>query len=144
MWTGDYFADSCIDRIAGSSKEITALRDAFNRGENPIQSFTDVNAVCDLVKQWLVSLPVLEILLIKTCQVPFVAISNLSLGYLSCRYRCIQYVLVRLERFNSLTCPNLTEIEQYDERSAVLRKLIRELPTSNYDVLKRIMEHLDK
>ncbi|KAG5644301.1 hypothetical protein DXG03_008719 [Asterophora parasitica] len=46
-----------IYRIAGAVSEINALKDAFNRGESPITSTTDIHAVCDLVKSWLRVLP---------------------------------------------------------------------------------------
>lgn len=45
------------DRIAGAHSEINNLKDALNRGEWPIDNYTDVNAVCDLIKAWFRVLP---------------------------------------------------------------------------------------
>ncbi|KAH8103500.1 hypothetical protein BXZ70DRAFT_925997 [Cristinia sonorae] len=49
--------DIGIYRIAGAHSEINSLKDALNRGEWPINNFTDVNAVCDLIKSWFRVLP---------------------------------------------------------------------------------------
>jgi len=48
---------STIDRIAGATTEINALKDAYNRGEFPLRPFTDIHAICDLVKSWFRVLP---------------------------------------------------------------------------------------
>lgn len=45
------------DRIAGAHSEVGVLRDALNRGEWPIDRYTDINAVCDLIKSWFRVLP---------------------------------------------------------------------------------------
>jgi hypothetical protein len=45
------------DRIAGATRDINGLKEAFNRGESPITSSTDIHAVCDLVKSWFRVLP---------------------------------------------------------------------------------------
>ncbi|KAF8655891.1 hypothetical protein AX16_002876 [Volvariella volvacea WC 439] len=46
-----------IYRIAGATSEIQGLKDAFNRGEFPIRSDTDIHAICDVVKSWFRVLP---------------------------------------------------------------------------------------
>lgn len=48
---------TALDRIAGASTEINALKEAYNRGEHPIRPTTDVHALCDLVKSWFRVLP---------------------------------------------------------------------------------------
>jgi hypothetical protein len=45
------------DRIAGAATAINGLKDAYNRGEFPIQSTIDIHAICDLVKSWFRLLP---------------------------------------------------------------------------------------
>ena len=47
----------CEDRIAGAVSEINSLKDAFNHGNLPLNEFTDIHAVCDVVKSWLRVLP---------------------------------------------------------------------------------------
>ncbi|KAJ7747010.1 rho GTPase activating protein 22 [Mycena metata] len=47
-----------IYRLAGATSAIAGLKDAFNRGEDPLQPSTDIHAVCDLVKSWFRVLPV--------------------------------------------------------------------------------------
>ena len=49
--------DPGSDRIAGSAKEISGLKDAYNRGEYPLKETTDIHAVCDLIKSWFRVLP---------------------------------------------------------------------------------------
>lgn len=46
-----------VDRLADAASTITALKSAFNRGEDPIESSTDIHAVCDLVKSFSRGLP---------------------------------------------------------------------------------------
>ncbi|KAF8179301.1 Rho GTPase activation protein [Mycena galopus ATCC 62051] len=46
-----------IYRLAGAASTIAALKEAFNRGEDPIDCSTDIHAVCDLVKSWFRVLP---------------------------------------------------------------------------------------
>lgn len=45
------------DRIAGGVSEVNGLKEAFNRGETPVDGSTDIYAVCDLVKSWFRVLP---------------------------------------------------------------------------------------
>jgi hypothetical protein len=52
-----YPLTSLSDRIAGATSEINALKEAFNRGESPITSSTDVYAVCDVIKSYFRTLP---------------------------------------------------------------------------------------
>ncbi|KAF9065118.1 hypothetical protein BDP27DRAFT_1332534 [Rhodocollybia butyracea] len=46
-----------IYQMAGASSEIAHLKEAFNRGDNPLDSSTDIHAVCDLIKSWFCVLP---------------------------------------------------------------------------------------
>ena len=46
-----------LDRIAGATLEINALKESFNQGESPVTASTDIHAVCDLVKSWFRVLP---------------------------------------------------------------------------------------
>lgn len=52
-----YLLINLPDRIAGATSEINALKEAFNRGESPITSSTDVYAVCDVIKSYFRTLP---------------------------------------------------------------------------------------
>ncbi|KAJ7152811.1 rho GTPase activating protein 22 [Mycena filopes] len=47
-----------IYRLAGATSTIAGLKEAFNRGEDPLEPSTDIHAVCDLVKSWFRVLPV--------------------------------------------------------------------------------------
>ncbi|KAJ7036799.1 rho GTPase activating protein 22 [Mycena alexandri] len=47
-----------IYRLAGATSAIASLKEAFNRGEDPLEPSTDIHAVCDLVKSWFRVLPV--------------------------------------------------------------------------------------
>ena len=70
-----YVSDHTADRLAGAHSEVNALKEALNRGmdvflpsidlnvddvaagEWPIEPYTDINAVCDLIKSWFRVLP---------------------------------------------------------------------------------------
>lgn len=60
FWTCEYLTSQimfCSDRIAGAATVINGLKDAYNRGEFPVQTTTDIHAICDLVKSWFRLLP---------------------------------------------------------------------------------------
>ncbi|KAJ3722154.1 rho GTPase activating protein 22 [Lentinula guzmanii] len=46
-----------IYRMAGATSEIAQLKEAFNRGENPLNQSIDIHAICDLIKSWFRVLP---------------------------------------------------------------------------------------
>lgn len=98
-----------IYRIAGAASEINALKDAFNRGENPISSSTDIYAVCDLVKTWFRVLP--------------------EPVFPSSSYHDVIKAM---------------QLEDLDTRLSILRNVVQGLPQANFDLLKRVSEHLDK
>ncbi|KAJ6626628.1 hypothetical protein B0H10DRAFT_1997916 [Mycena sp. CBHHK59/15] len=98
-----------IYRLAGATSVINALKDAFNRGEDPIQSTTDIHAVCDLVKSWFRVLPE-----------PVFPSSDYHLAI------------------------DAMKLENLDERLTSIRSVVQGLPRPNFDLLKRVSEHLDK
>ncbi|KAF4598923.1 rho GTPase-activating protein [Pleurotus pulmonarius] len=98
-----------IYRIAGASSEINSLKDAFNRGENPINPDTDIHAVCDLIKTWFRLLPE-------------------PIFPSSAYYDIIEAM----------------QLEDLDARLTKIREVVQGLPTGNFDILKRVAEHLDK
>ncbi|GLB37976.1 putative GTPase-activator protein for Rho-like GTPases [Lyophyllum shimeji] len=98
-----------IYRIAGAVSEINALKDAFNRGESPITSATDIHAVCDLVKTWFRVLP--------------------------------QAVFPPSSYFDVIRA---MQLENLDARLAEIRKVVQALPQANFDLLRRVSEHLDR
>ncbi|KAF8883269.1 hypothetical protein BD779DRAFT_1674611 [Infundibulicybe gibba] len=98
-----------IYRIAGAVSETSALRDAYNQGEFPIQKTTDIHAVCDLVKSWFRVLP--------------------EPIFPSTSYHDVIRAM---------------QLENLDERLTAIRNVVQELPQGNFDLLKRVSEHLDK
>ncbi|KAH8112731.1 hypothetical protein DFH11DRAFT_473608 [Phellopilus nigrolimitatus] len=46
-----------IYRVAGATSEVTALRESLNNGQSYIEPYTDINAVCGVVKYWFRILP---------------------------------------------------------------------------------------
>ncbi|KAJ7591782.1 rho GTPase activating protein 22 [Mycena floridula] len=98
-----------IYRIAGATSEINALKEAFNRGESPIDSTTDIHAVCDLVKSWFRVLP--------------------EATFPSSSYH---------EVIDAMKLENL------EDRLAAIRAVVQGLPQANFDLLRRVSEHLDR
>ncbi|KAJ6454183.1 rho GTPase activating protein 22 [Mycena sanguinolenta] len=98
-----------IYRLAGAASTITALKDAFNRGKYPIDSFTDIHAVCDLVKSWFRVLPE-----------PLFPSSSYYLAI------------------------DAMQLENLDDRLTSTRNIVQSLPRPNFDLLKRVSEHLDR
>ncbi|KDQ28454.1 hypothetical protein PLEOSDRAFT_1077284 [Pleurotus ostreatus PC15] len=98
-----------IYRIAGASSEINSLKEAFNRGENPINPDTDIHAVCDLIKTWFRLLPE-------------------PIFPSSAYYEIIEAM----------------QLDDLDARLTKIREVVQGLPTGNFDILKRVAEHLDK
>ena len=45
------------DRVAGATTEVTALREALNKGQTSIDPMSDIHAVCAVVKYWFRNLP---------------------------------------------------------------------------------------
>ncbi|KAF5374674.1 hypothetical protein D9615_008986 [Tricholomella constricta] len=98
-----------IYRIAGAVSEINALKDAFNRGESPITSATDIHAVCDLVKSWFRVLP--------------------------------EPVFPSSSYFGVIQA---MQLENLDARLANIRDVVQSLPPANFNLLRRVSEHLDR
>ncbi|KAI9507994.1 hypothetical protein F5148DRAFT_1200141 [Russula earlei] len=98
-----------IYRIAGATSEVTALKDALNRGLWPVTPSTDIYAVCDLIKTWFRVLP--------------------EPAFPSYSYHDII---------------KATQIEDFNARIERIRTIIQALPRHNFDILRRVVEHLDK
>lgn len=98
-----------IYRIAGATLEVTALKDALNRGLWPVTPSTDIYAVCDLIKTWFRVLP--------------------EPAFPSYSYHDIIKAM---------------QIEDFNTRIERIRTVIQALPRHNFDLLKRVVEHLDK
>ncbi|KAJ7085330.1 rho GTPase activating protein 22 [Mycena crocata] len=98
-----------IYRLAGAASAITAFKEAFNRGEDPIESSTDIHAVCDLVKSWFRVLPE-----------PLFPAADYYLAI------------------------EAMQLENLDDRLTSIRNVVQGLPRPNFDLLKRVSEHLDK
>ncbi|KAJ7873656.1 Rho GTPase activation protein [Mycena olivaceomarginata] len=98
------------NRLAGAASTITALKESFNRGEDPIESSTDIHAVCDLVKSWFRVLPE-----------PLFPSADYHLAIEAMR-----------------------ENGNLDDRLTSIRNVVQGLPRPNFDLLKRVSEHLDK
>ncbi|KAJ7815319.1 rho GTPase activating protein 22 [Mycena olivaceomarginata] len=98
-----------IYRLAGAASTITALKEAFNRGEDPIDSSTDIHAVCDLVKSW---------------------------------FRVLPEPLFPSDAYHAAVAA--MKLENLDERLTSTRNVVQRLPRPNFDLLKRVTEHLDR
>ncbi|KAF9262581.1 hypothetical protein L218DRAFT_980441 [Marasmius fiardii PR-910] len=97
-----------IYRMAGAASEIAALKEAFNRGEYPIQPTTDIHAICDLVKSWFRMLP--------------------------------EPIFPAASYHDAVVA---MQLENLDDRISRAREIAQTLPQANFDILKRISEHLD-
>ncbi|EKM53679.1 uncharacterized protein PHACADRAFT_198103 [Phanerochaete carnosa HHB-10118-sp] len=100
-----------IYRLAGAHSEVGVLRDALNQGEWPIDAYTDINAVCDLIKSWFRVLP----------DGMFPAPAHIKIMDAA-----------------------VNEESDLDSRLANMRTVVHELPRTHFDLLKRLIEHLDK
>ncbi|THG94626.1 hypothetical protein EW026_g6885 [Hermanssonia centrifuga] len=101
-----------IYRLAGAHSEVNAFRDAMNRGEWPVERYTDINTVCDLIKSWFRVLPG------GMFPAPLhIKVMDAAAG--------------------------AGEVD-LDTKLSNIRRVIQDLPRARYDLLKRLMEHLDK
>ncbi|KAJ2936969.1 hypothetical protein H1R20_g125, partial [Candolleomyces eurysporus] len=98
-----------IYRIAGATRDINSLKEAFNRGESPITSSTDIHAVCDLVKSW---------------------------------FRVLPEPVFPPDSYYAVM--DAMRIENFDEKLAGIRSVVQNLPQANFDLLRRVAEHLDR
>ncbi|KAH9922575.1 hypothetical protein B0H21DRAFT_826955 [Amylocystis lapponica] len=99
-----------IYRIAGAHSEVNAFRDALNRGEWPITPFTDIHAVCDLIKSW---------------------------------FRVLPGGIFPSQLYAQILEAVSSECD-LEARLANLRNVVHALPDTNFDLLKRIVEHLER
>lgn len=95
-------------------------------GEDPIESSTDIHAVCDLVKSWFRVLPE-----------PVFPSTDYHL------------VIEAMRAYTLLPLPArpdaiFSELENLDDRLTSIRNVVQGLPRPNFDLLKRVSEHLDK
>lgn len=95
-------------------------------GEHPITSRNDIHAICDLVKSWFRVLP------------EPVFPSNYYRDAIEAMSACLSLTHHRSVLTSS------SEIEDLDERLRVTRKVVQSLPQANFDLVKRVAEHLDK
>ncbi|KAJ7641022.1 rho GTPase activating protein 22 [Roridomyces roridus] len=98
-----------IYRLAGATSVINALKEAFNRGEDPLDTTTDIHAVCDLIKSW---------------------------------FRVLPEPLFPSADYHAVI--ETSHIENLEERLAAIRTVVYGLPRPNFDLLKRVAEHLDR
>ncbi|RXW25664.1 hypothetical protein EST38_g130 [Candolleomyces aberdarensis] len=98
-----------IYRIAGATRDINSLKEAFNRGESPITSSTDIHAVCDLVKSW---------------------------------FRVLPEPVFPPDSYYAVM--DAMRTENFDEKLAGIRSVVQNLPQANFDLLRRVAEHLDR
>ncbi|KAK1224297.1 rho GTPase-activating protein [Marasmius sp. AFHP31] len=97
-----------IYRMAGATLEISALKEAFNRGECPIVRTTDIHAICDIVKSW---------------------------------FRTLPEAVVPSSFYHEVIAA--MQLDSLEDRISATRILLHRLPQANFDLLKRISEHLD-
>ncbi|KAJ3539493.1 hypothetical protein NM688_g6351 [Phlebia brevispora] len=100
-----------IYRLAGAHSEVNSMKDSLNRGEWPIDSFTDINAVCDLIKSWFRVLP--------------------------------GGMFPPPLHVDLMNAAGQDEVD-LDTRLNNIRRIIHELPRPRFNLLKRLVEHLDK
>ncbi|KAF6752251.1 rho GTPase activating protein 22 [Ephemerocybe angulata] len=98
-----------IYRIAGATLEINALKEAFNRGDTPVSSSTDIHAVCDLVKSW---------------------------------FRVLPEPVFPPDSYYEVM--EAMKVENLEDRLAGIRAAVQGLPQANFDLLRRVAEHLDR
>ena len=111
--------------------DFVAHEDGFETcsGESPIEPTTDIHAVCDLIKYWFRVLP--EPVFPPSSY--FQVIEAMS-GW--CFLWCRPFLhRPHFER---------TEVEDFDLRLDKIRNIVQTLPQANFDLLKRVAEHLDK
>jgi hypothetical protein len=124
--------------------EINSLKEAFNRGEyldiisestliqgiyvgqSPINSSTDIYAVCDVIKSYFRTLP--DPVIPSSMYFDFIATASKPIPHLES---------------NGIPTFSL-EIEDLEPRLDKIRSLVQSLPYANFDLLKRLIEHLDK
>jgi hypothetical protein len=97
-------------------------------GESPIRPETDIHAVCDLVKSWFRVLPE-----------PVFPPSS---------YHEIMQKMRKFWRFCHLHAPfwlvSTIELERLEDRLTAIRNIVQKLPQANFNLLRRVSEHLDK
>lgn len=94
-------------------------------GRTPIDDTTDIYAICDVIKSFFRTLP--EPVVPSTTYFTFIGSAS------------------KLQPlFHEPISPRVSEIESLEPRLAKIRRLLRELPAANFDLLKRLFEHLDR
>ncbi|CAL1711692.1 unnamed protein product [Somion occarium] len=100
-----------IYRVAGAHSEVNALKEALNRGEWPIDKYTDINAVCDLIKAW---------------------------------FRVLPSGMFPSEHYSDIMAAAANDSMDLEARLSTIRRIVHTLPGSRFDLLRRLMEHLDR
>ncbi|KAI0689000.1 hypothetical protein BC835DRAFT_1371134 [Cytidiella melzeri] len=100
-----------IYRLAGAHSEVNSLKDALNRGEWPIESYTDINTVCDLLKSWFRVLP--------------------------------GGMFPEPAHVKLMNAANQNDVD-LDTKLINMRHVVHDMPRIHFDLLKRLIEHLDK
>jgi hypothetical protein len=97
-------------------------------GESPIRPDSDIHAVCDLVKSWFRVMP----------EPVFPAESYYEIMQKMRRCRLLLGDVLPIADLHIL------ELEDLEERLAAIRSVVQRLPQANFDILRRVSEHLDK
>lgn len=97
-------------------------------GRTPIDNTTDIYAICDVIKSFFRTLP--EPVITPTTYFTFIDSASKFQPFF-----CFS---------NNPISHRVSEIEHLEPRLAKIRQLLRELPAPNFDLLKRLFEHLDK
>lgn len=97
-------------------------------GEWPIDHYTDINAVCDLIKAWFRVLP--------GGMFPSGQYSEIIAAAGAYRYA--------FPTIANLTTSLANDSPELEVKLAKIRGVVQALPSTHFDLLKRLMEHLDR
>lgn len=111
--------------VSSASLRATSLLMLGVTGRTPIDDTTDIYAICDVIKSFFRTLP--EPVVPPTMYFTFIGSASKFQSFLK-----------------EPISHHVSEIESLEPRLAKIRRLLRELPAANFDLLKRLFEHLDK
>lgn len=98
-------------------------------GENPIEPSTDIHAVCDLIKTWF-----------RVLAEPLFPPSS----YHNVIESMSEFPSTNNDPYYKSDLVWRLEIDDFDLRLSKIRAIVHDLPQPNFDLLKRVAEHLDK